>query len=102
MKRACRRARHSTLVLSGSFRVADIAELVETMHQYIRKSAMLTIDLSDVHDIDRIGVQALLFAKETVESRGTRLILQNPSEQLQQVARATGLDTHFSSSLEKN
>jgi len=57
------------------------------------RKAQILVDLSNVTFIASIGIRTLISNAKAQKARGGRMVLYKPSEQVEQVLRATGVDT---------
>ena len=82
------------LHLAGGLKIAEAAELAESLEQLVFDQTPLTLDLSQINEADTAGLQILLsFCRTRAENTQTHII--NPSSSFQKVASLTGLDAHF-------
>jgi anti-anti-sigma factor len=57
------------------------------------RKAQILVDLSNVTFIASIGIRTLISNAKAQKARGGRMVLYKPSDQVEQVLRATGIDT---------
>lgn len=57
------------------------------------RKAQILVDLSNVTFIASIGIRTLITNAKAQKARGGCMVLYKPSDQVQQVLRATGIDT---------
>jgi anti-sigma B factor antagonist len=57
------------------------------------RKAQILVDLSNVTFIASIGIRTLISNAKAQKARGGCLILYKPTDQVEQVLRATGIDT---------
>ena len=57
------------------------------------RKAQILVDLSNVTFIASIGLRTLISNAKAQKARGGRMVLYQPSDQVEQVLRATGIDT---------
>jgi anti-sigma B factor antagonist len=57
------------------------------------RKAQILVDLSNVTFIASIGLRTLISNAKAQKARGGRMVLYKPSDQVEQVLRATGIDT---------
>ena len=86
------------LYLAGGLKIAEAAELAESLEQLVFDQSPLTLDLSQIDEADTAGLQILLsFCRTRAENTQTRIV--NPSACFQKAASLTGLEAHFQSYL---
>lgn len=68
------------LRLRGELDIYHVAALKEELLEALRANARLTLDLSEISEIDTAGVQLLLWASAYATGRGGSLLLQGASE----------------------
>jgi anti-sigma B factor antagonist len=56
------------------------------------RKALVLVDLSNVTFIASIGLRTLISSAKAQKARGGCMVLYKPSEQVEQVLRATGID----------
>jgi anti-sigma B factor antagonist len=57
------------------------------------RKAQILVDLSNVTFIASIGIRALISNAKAQKARGGCMVLYKPNDQVEQVLRATGIDT---------
>src|ERR1700722_12599854 len=57
------------------------------------RKALILVDLSNVTFIASIGLRTLISNAKAQKARGGRMVLYKPSDQVEQVLKATGIDT---------
>jgi anti-anti-sigma factor len=56
------------------------------------RKALILVDLSNVTFIASIGLRTLITNAKAQKARGGRIVLYKPTEQVEEVLRATGID----------
>lgn len=97
MNSACER--NGPLRLEGEMTIYRAAELKQVLLAAIDGPAPLVLDLSGVTEIDSAGLQLLMMAKKTAQSKGGDLQLAAQSDAVADVLDLLDLATHFGDQL---
>jgi anti-anti-sigma factor len=57
------------------------------------RKAQILVDLANVTFIASLGIRTLISNAKAQKARGGRMVLYQPTDQVEQVLRATGIDT---------
>jgi len=84
-----------SISIEGEMTIYRAAELHQTLLAPLDLQSVLSIDLSKVTEIDSAGVQLLLLAKRTAQSRNKELRLVEHSPAVLEVFELLNLATYF-------
>jgi len=84
--------------LAGELTVQTAAQHKDTLLSALETGNGVTLDLSDVSELDTAGLQLLLLLKREAAQLGKTLGLLAPSEPVQDVLRLARLDLHLNHS----
>jgi anti-sigma B factor antagonist len=82
----------TTVVLKGELDMATAPELSHALEEVAATGQhAVTLDLSELEFMDSQGINVLLHARETLQSRGGRLTIGSPRPLVARVLETTGL-----------
>lgn len=85
------RQRAKAVALPAILDIGNAQELQESLAAALERSPMLRLNGSKTQQVSTPGVQVLLAAALSAEAGGGRLVLNNPSQALQEAFASLGL-----------
>ncbi len=81
------------IILDGSLDIAGASAIDLRMNLIAGSHRAVLVDLTKVSFIGSMGLRALVLPARAVKSRGGKMVLLNPNQNVAQVLKTSGIDT---------
>jgi anti-anti-sigma factor len=87
-------ANHASVRVSGRLDAAGVAAIEASIARAAEASpgGRLALDLADVSYLSSVGLRLLMLVARTLEKRGGRLVVANPTDEVAMVLAVAGLE----------